>query len=165
FNHMMAQIGQDWSEHTLVDFGSGKGRVLILAAELGFKRAIGVELSPELAATAQRNIAAYAARQAPKTTLESANVDARDFALPDGPVVLYFYSPFPEALVAEIVERARQSLRACPRDMVICYAEEPEYPIPDVFACDSFKALSVAPIPYDPGAIRQLHFAAFRALG
>ena len=37
-----------------VDFGCGKGRVMLLAARHGFKRVIGVEFSPELCQAARR---------------------------------------------------------------------------------------------------------------
>jgi hypothetical protein len=41
---------------TFIDIGSGKGRVLLLAAEFPFRKIVGVEFSPELHATAQRNL-------------------------------------------------------------------------------------------------------------
>ena len=40
---------------TFVDFGAGKGRVLMMACEYPFKQVIGVELSRKLHATASRN--------------------------------------------------------------------------------------------------------------
>ena len=43
-------------DYVFVDLGSGKGRVLLLAAELPFKEIIGVEFSPELHAIALANI-------------------------------------------------------------------------------------------------------------
>src|SRR6188508_1333404 len=35
-----------------VDFGSGKGRALLIAADYGFKRSVGIEFSPQLCAIA-----------------------------------------------------------------------------------------------------------------
>jgi SAM-dependent methyltransferase len=46
-----------YESYVFVDLGSGKGRVLLLAAELPFKEIIGVEFSPELHAIARSNIA------------------------------------------------------------------------------------------------------------
>ena len=41
---------------TFVDYGCGKGRVLLLAAEAGFIRLIGVEFAPELATVCEANL-------------------------------------------------------------------------------------------------------------
>ncbi len=43
--------------YTFVDIGAGKGRALLVAAESPFYEVVGVELNPELAAVAERNIA------------------------------------------------------------------------------------------------------------
>ena len=40
-----------------VDVGAGKGRALLLAAELPFRKIIGVELNEELTRIAQKNVA------------------------------------------------------------------------------------------------------------
>jgi hypothetical protein len=53
----VAQAGlQDF---TFIDLGSGKGRVLLMAAAYGFKRIIGVEFMPELHRVAEENIRKY----------------------------------------------------------------------------------------------------------
>ena len=44
-------------ETVLVDLGSGKGRVLLVAQEVAFKRIVGVEWSSELHAIAEKNVA------------------------------------------------------------------------------------------------------------
>ncbi len=43
-------------ETVLVDLGSGKGRVLLVAQEVPFKRIVGVEWSSELHAVAEKNL-------------------------------------------------------------------------------------------------------------
>ena len=42
-----------------VDIGAGKGRAMLLAAEMPFRRIVGVELHPQLAAVARRNLAVW----------------------------------------------------------------------------------------------------------
>ena len=44
-------------EFTFVDFGSGKGAVLLYASEYPFKEVVGLEFSPELNEVAERNLA------------------------------------------------------------------------------------------------------------
>ena len=43
------------SEFTFVDLGCGKGRALLLAADYGFRRLIGIDFVPELVSTAKSN--------------------------------------------------------------------------------------------------------------
>ena len=47
---------------TFVDVGSGKGRVLLLAARHPFKRVVGIEFSPSLCEQARRNIEIFRAQ-------------------------------------------------------------------------------------------------------
>src|SRR4051794_20497061 len=47
------------SDYTFIDLGCGKGRPLMLASETPFARILGVELNPDLAAAAQRNLAVW----------------------------------------------------------------------------------------------------------
>jgi len=47
-------------DFTLIDLGSGKGRVLLMASDYPFKRIIGVEFMPELHRVAEGNIRKYA---------------------------------------------------------------------------------------------------------
>src|SRR5579863_3713787 len=53
---MMRHLPINPEKFTYVDIGCGKGRSLILAAERGFLRRIGVDLSPDLIETARRNL-------------------------------------------------------------------------------------------------------------
>src|SRR5690349_10766861 len=43
FRRIMAALAIDPHNYTFVDYGSGKGRALVLAAEYGFRRVVGVE--------------------------------------------------------------------------------------------------------------------------
>ena len=57
FSGLMAKLDVDHREFVFVDYGSGKGKVLMLAADLPFKRIVGVEFSPPLERIARENIA------------------------------------------------------------------------------------------------------------
>ncbi len=48
FNRAMDQLPIDFADSVFLDLGSGKGRAMILAAEAGFKKVIGVEYADEL---------------------------------------------------------------------------------------------------------------------
>jgi SAM-dependent methyltransferase len=89
----------DFGRFTFVDLGSGKGRALLLARELGFKEVVGVELSPVLADCARRNLEAAGA--------EGARVDCQDaaeFAYPPGDLVVYLFHPFRGVVFRRAIE-------------------------------------------------------------
>jgi tRNA1(Val) A37 N6-methylase TrmN6 len=61
----------------IVDIGSGKGRVLLMASEFGFKEARGVEFSLNLCEIAKKNIENYTAKKKTNTIFNVYNADAR----------------------------------------------------------------------------------------
>ena len=96
--------------YAFVDLGCGKGRAVMLASRLHFREVIGVELNPELAGTAERNLEAW---RAAGKALRPARVvcgDATEFALPPGPCLLYLANPFGAPVLRRLLERleARQ---------------------------------------------------------
>lgn len=96
-------------EFTFVDFGAGKGRALLLAGELPFRRVVGVEFSPELAEVARTNIARYTGpRRCP--LVEIVVADAAEYELPDGPVLAYFFNPFAEPVMQTVVANLARSV-------------------------------------------------------
>ena len=103
-----------FSEFTFVDLGSGKGRVLLMAAPYGFKRIMGVEFMPEWHRIAEENIRKFAAQYGIASRIESFCMDAREFDFPAGPLVVYLFNPFPEPVLAVVLEKLRQSLLSKP---------------------------------------------------
>ncbi len=83
----------DFENFTFIDFGSGKGRVLFVAAERRFKQIIGVEHSPELHQVALRNLSRYHNNRQRCFAIQSVCVDMTTFEIPSGPLVLFFYHP------------------------------------------------------------------------
>ena len=83
----------DFENFTFIDFGSGKGRVLFVAAERRFKQIIGVEHSPELHQVALRNLSRYYNNRQRCFAIQSVCADMTTFEIPPGPIVLFFYHP------------------------------------------------------------------------
>ena len=106
---------------TFIDLGSGKGRTLLMASAHPFHRIVGVELLPEYAAIAQRNIARYHGERQKCFALESQQGDARDFIFPAGPTVLYLFNPFPEYVLRAVLANLRNSLTVYPRPLFVIY--------------------------------------------
>jgi SAM-dependent methyltransferase len=80
---------------TFVDIGCGKGRVLLSALEFPFRQIIGIELSSTLAKIAEKNLGT--ARLFTRRALSSEVIcgDATEFVTPKGPLIVFFYNPFP----------------------------------------------------------------------
>jgi SAM-dependent methyltransferase len=106
---------------TFIDLGSGKGRTLLMASAYPFRRIVGVELLPELDAIARRNIARYHSDEQKCFALESHAGDARGFAFPAEPAVLYLFNPFPEPVLRTVLTNLRNSLTDFPRPVYVLY--------------------------------------------
>ncbi|HSE49901.1 MAG TPA: class I SAM-dependent methyltransferase [Terriglobales bacterium] len=120
FHEIVRSPALDASAFTFLDVGSGKGRALLLAAEYPFRRIVGVEIVPELHASAKENIRQWKARHGERE-IESVRGDARDFPIPEGPLVVYLFNPLPEAALADLVRRVEDSWRAAPRPVFLLY--------------------------------------------
>lgn len=125
FHEMLDALAEQartgFSEFMFVDLGSGKGRTLLMASDYGFRRIIGVELLPALHEIAQQNLAAYKNDAQKCFTLKSICGDATKFALPEEPLVIYLFNPFPEAGLRRTLANLRQSLDAKPRAVYVLY--------------------------------------------
>jgi len=91
--------------YSFVDVGCGKGRALFLAAELAFRKIIGIELNLQLARTAERNIACWRRAAGTKKNIRVMEGDAANFHWPRPPLLIYLYNPFDCPLVEEMAEK------------------------------------------------------------
>lgn len=121
FARMMSHLPTDLSEYVFIDFGSGKGRAVLLACRYRFKRVIGIEFATELHAIAQRNIDAYRCRSKTHTQIELLNQNATCYSIPDDKCVFYFFNPFGEAVLTEVVSNIERSYHFRPRKMFFMY--------------------------------------------
>jgi SAM-dependent methyltransferase len=121
FREMLDCLKIDFREFTFIDLGSGKGRALLMAADFPFRRIVGVELLPGLHRVAQQNIGKYKSDSQKCIAVESVCGDARKFAFPPEPTVLYLFNPLPEPGLIEMVARLERSLRESPRPVYVLY--------------------------------------------
>lgn len=119
FAAAMAAVPLRHEDFTFIDFGSGKGRALLLASEYPFRRVIGVEFSPELHAIAQANIARDPARRC--AAVESVCMDFTEYALPPEPSLLYFFSPASARVLEAVIANLGSSLTGSPRQIWVLY--------------------------------------------
>ncbi len=104
-----------------VDFGSGKGKALLIAALFPFRRVIGVEFSRRLADIARANIKSYRGPARGCCEVEVVHMDAAFFLIPEEQAVLYFYNPFRAPVMRQVMENVLQSLKQTPRTLFLVY--------------------------------------------
>ena len=122
----IANLGIDYGRFTFIDFGSGKGRVLILASEFPFAHVVGVEFSAELVAIAQANIDRVREMDGKPRSIELVCADMTGFDTPLTPLVCYFYNPCGPTILSAVVDRLRESWTRTPREVLAVYVH-PEH--------------------------------------
>ena len=125
-----------------LDFGSGRGRAVLIAAGFPFARVVGVELSEELTAIAQENLERYRGPvRAGQVELVSA--DATEYAVPDDLTVAYFYAPFTGETFARVLSNLLESVDREPRVLRVVYNYPTEHN--QLVATGRARVLDVSP--------------------
>lgn len=121
FHEMISKLAIDFHSFAFIDIGSGKGRVLLTAADYPFRRIIGVELLPELHRIALENVGKYKSDSQRCFAIEVICGDALDFVFPPGPMVVYLFNPLPEAGLVKLLANLERSLKENPRPVYVLY--------------------------------------------
>lgn len=122
FRKMIGTLPASLEDFTFVDFGSGKGKVVLLASAHAFRRIVGVELWPDLHQIARKNLRRYRGEVRCRS-VELVCCDAAEYPIPEEPAVFYFFNPFRENVLSRVLENIRASLDRHPRPVfVIFYA-------------------------------------------
>ena len=108
-------------ESVLVDFGCGKGRVLLLAVLRGIKKAVGIEFSPELCAIARNNVSIVEQATGSRLNIAVVEGDVTHYEIEDDQNVFFFFNPFDDVVLEAVVENIQQSLHRTPRQIAIIY--------------------------------------------
>lgn len=130
---------------TFVDLGAGKGRALMLASKLPFRRLIGVEFVPELVVRARENVAAFLKQSPDPPSIDILCEDAATYQFPLDPLVIFLYNPFTAPVMAKVIENLLASLCRAPRRVVVVYLR-PE--LADMWGHARFIKLRVATARY-----------------
>ena len=104
-----------------VDYGSGKGRVLLLAILYGFHRVLGVEFAPALCEEAQRNVETFRHRTGRRFDARIVNADAAQYRVSDDDSVFFLYNPFGPRVLEQVLGNIRVSLASKARPIHVIY--------------------------------------------
>jgi hypothetical protein len=121
FRDAIRALPIDYKNFVFIDFGSGKGRVILMASEFPFKRIAGVEFSEELHRIAQYNILRFHSDLLKCKDMQSVCMDAVAYPLPDDCLVCYFFNPFRATIMAQVLLNIQKSFLRNPREIFIVY--------------------------------------------
>ena len=122
----------DHSHYTFIDLGSGKGRMLFAAAEYPFRRIVGIEYASELHDCAVRNIQQYRHPKRRCAHIESLNLNALDYELPDDNLVIYLFNPFGSEVMRQVLRRLKEFIASHDRDVILVLLHCDSAPIADL---------------------------------
>lgn len=126
FKAAMAHLPIPTDDGIFVDFGAGKGRVLVLAGTYSFSRVIGIELNKELVACARENIQRAANRtQCEGISIQHAN--ATDFSIPPKVSFVHFFNPFRGETLSKVMSNLVESLSEYPRQLAILFGNPDDF--------------------------------------
>jgi SAM-dependent methyltransferase len=112
-----ADVSED---DVFLDLGSGKGRIVLLAARYPFKRVIGVELVDRLSAIARRNVATCRVRPRCRD-IELVTADVVGYRIPDDVTVVFLFNPFQGPILDAAVASLIASVDRRPRTVRVIY--------------------------------------------
>jgi SAM-dependent methyltransferase len=119
FRYLMRQLMLP-PDSVFVDVGCGKGRALLLVADRGFKRLVGIDISPKLCAVAERNLSVLRERRAaPEVSVVAADILEYQFRHDEN--VFFLYNPFDEVVISQFLAKVEQSIKAVPRQIWLIY--------------------------------------------
>jgi hypothetical protein len=121
FNEAMALLPIRHEDFVFVDYGSGKGKALLLAANYPFRKIVGVDFSRLLHVSAVANIGSFRSPTQRCRDITAVCGDAMQFEPPQAPLVCFFFNPFDAPTWRKILDRLRVSWGQTPRDIFIVY--------------------------------------------
>jgi len=106
---------------SFVDLGCGKGRVLLIASQLGYRRVVGVEFCARLCRQARENINRFRARHPHCSPIDVIESDVALYKFTGDESVLFMYNPFDKVVMKQMMDNIRTSVRRSPREIWLIY--------------------------------------------
>mgnify|MGYP000014564607 CR=1 FL=1 len=129
FLKLLNSLDLNKSETVFVDFGCGKGRALLLAADFGIKNIKGIEFCNKLSAIAVINTKKYL-NQSSAIKIEIINTDMSVYEVDPSDNLFYFYNPCDEFILKKVIKNIIHSLSLNSKMGTIIYQNNTiNYPI------------------------------------
>ena len=122
---IFGKIPSEVRDFPLIDYGCGKGRALFVAEQCGFTNLIGVDIAKELIDDANENKAIYKKKN-PESSIDFLFEDATKYQILNNACVFYFFNPFGEEIMQQVINNIKSSVKLNPRK-IYCIYLNPKY--------------------------------------
>jgi len=106
---------------SIIDLGCGKGRVMVVAAHLGFKKITGIEFAKELCDEAVLNMT-KAQTHIHDFKWEVIHDNVLDYSIKPDDAVFFMFNPFVESTLNQFLDSLEHSCKQYPRKTWFLYA-------------------------------------------
>ena len=110
-----------YSEYTLVDLGSGKGKAVMVAANFPFRSVVGIEYSRLLNRVARANLENPNRPFTRSHSVHIVHADAVHFPPPEGPLVVLLCDPFRGPVLRDMLQHLKSNIEENPRPLKLIY--------------------------------------------
>jgi hypothetical protein len=119
FDWALAGVPEDFSKFSFVDYGAGKGRVMLLASQHPFAAVGGIEFAVELHDDATMNIAQFPRSRMKCRNVECVLEDAAALGPLDTQAIHYFFDAFSSQVFGEVLAGIIAAYREHPRRLYL----------------------------------------------
>jgi len=119
---MLKELALSW-DLSFVDLGCGLGRACILAAEYGFTKVTGVDLSPELCIAARENVAHCRLPSTQTSSITILQMDALEYCDRATDDVFFMFRPFSGEFMGLILTKLIGRANSLNKPFIIIYTE------------------------------------------
>jgi hypothetical protein len=117
----LARLDIDAARYTFIDYGSGKGKAMLMAAEHPFRSIIGLEYAAPLHAIAAENCLSYVNPRQRCYSLQPILANVLDYTPPPGPIVCFMCNPFDLKTMRSVFKSWRRRYEGGERDIRVLY--------------------------------------------
>ena len=118
--HLFTRLRTLHRGSSFIDMGCGKGRALAVAAHYGFMHITGVDFALDLCEQAARNCKKLL-HKFPALDCRVICADAAGYKFEESTDTIYFFNPFDQIIMAQVLKNILESLYRHPRPLFVVY--------------------------------------------
>jgi len=115
FHWAMELIPETVQRYEFIDYGAGRGRVLLMASNYPFEKITGAEIAEELAGDCLLNIAQYPRSLMKCRDISCEHLSALRLPVPEGEAVFFLNNPFNHSMFERVIGQIVRSYKQDPR--------------------------------------------------
>lgn len=117
----LACLDIDPQHFIFIDYGSGKGKAMLMASRHSFKTIIGLEYAKRLHEIATENCRTYRSVDQECRSLQPILVDVLNYSPPPGPIICFMCNPFDKTTLRAVFKSWRMRYQSGEREIRILY--------------------------------------------